>query len=81
MKRYRVQVDQYVTNCNIDSKCNYIKFTNIGPTAFKLNNVTLNSREFLEIFGNEDETDVTVYMLDVGVDTDCVCQVIRKYYL
>jgi hypothetical protein len=79
MKQYIIDVIQYSTNNNLTSNCNAITFVNTGVTDCYISKFLLVPGASLSISGNENEIDVTVYIISFTGGTG-ILSVVRKFY-
>ena len=80
MKKYRLELNQYVENQRIASYCNAITFVNNGTATVLINNFPVAPSATLNISGNENELDATEYDINfLGVVGDM--WVIKKMYI
>ena len=86
-REYYTDVQEYSTNCEVQSNCNSITFINMNLTAVKVDTVILKGSPSpteiggsLSIDGNFGEKNITVYKLNFQGNYTGVIQVIRKFY-
>lgn len=75
---YKVEIQQYNTNQSVESNCNVITIVNNGSTAVTVNNFPLAANGgTLQVAGNANEKDTTVYKIVMTANTGNVW-VIKK---
>ena len=63
-RRYRNENQFYTTNQRIISNCNAINFVNTGTITVYINNFPVTAGNSLSYGGNQNEIDVTEYIID-----------------
>jgi hypothetical protein len=80
-RKFRIELYQYQQNYSIGSNCNNITFINNGASTIQINNFNLVAGASLQIGGNADELDTTVYQLNFQGATNGNVSVIKKIFL
>lgn len=77
-RQYRTEIAYYTTNQRIIANCNVITFVNNSPFTIYVNNFPITSGNNLSIAGNNDEIDVTEYLIDFQGATNGQVYIIKK---
>lgn len=80
-RKFRIELYQYQQNYSIASNCNNITFINNGASTIQINNFNLIAGATLQIGGNADELDTTIYQLNFTGATNGNVTVIKKIFI
>jgi len=74
MSNFVIEVQQYFQSTRTPSNCNAITIVNQSATVpFYVNNVLVLPGNIFQVEGNEGETDVTEYFIDMkGLNGECM---------
>ena len=64
MVTYTTEIQYYTTNQRVIGNCNVITFVNTGTITFYINNFPVTAGNSFSIAGNQDEVDLTEYLID-----------------
>lgn len=81
MRKFKIEIQQVFQSYRIQSNCNAITIVNNSSTIpFYVNNILVNPGNIFQIEGNENETDLTEYFIDMkGLQGQC--SIIKKVYV
>jgi hypothetical protein len=79
-RKFRIELYQYQQTTSLQSNCNNITFINNGATTIQINNFNVVAGASLQIGGNENEIDTTIYQLNFQGATNGNVAVIKKIY-
>ena len=79
-RKFKIEINQYQQNFNLISNCNNITFINVGTIDVQINQFILVAGASLQIGGNENEIDTTVYNASFSGATNGNLIVIRKIF-
>ena len=77
-RQYRTDFGYYTTNQRVIGNCNVITFVNTGTITLYVNNFPIAAGNSFSIAGNQDELDITEYIIDFRGATNGEVYVIKK---
>lgn len=78
MVTYTTEIQFYTTNQRVIGNCNVITFVNTGTIILYVNNFPIAAGSSFSIAGNQDEVDLTEYIIDFRGSTVGEVYVIKK---